>query len=59
MAKMKIGRVKGIDLLKSSKNKLGTHLPEVSRGCGTHGDKKYNRRKAKKFASKEIDRGNF
>lgn len=59
MANIKIGEIKGIELLKNSKNKLSSHLPEVGRGCGAHGDKKYNRSKAKKVASKEIDRGDF
>ena len=57
MAKIKLGEVKGVDLLKNSKDKLSTHLPEVGRGCGAHGDKKYNRSKAKRIASKEMDRG--
>lgn len=57
MSKIKLGGIKGIDLLKNSKDKLSTHLPEVGRGCGAHGDKKYNRSKTKKIASKEIDRG--
>jgi|GEM_PF-5878897 len=57
MAKIKLGEVKGVDLLKNSKDKLSTHIPEVGRGCGAHGDKKYNRSKAKRIASREIDRG--
>ncbi len=56
MAKIKLGNVKGIDLLKASKNKLSTHMPEVGRGCGAHGDKKYNRAKAKRIASRDDDR---
>lgn len=57
MAKIKLGSVKGIDLLKSSKDKLSTHMPEVGRGCGAHGEKKYNRAKAKRIASRDNDGG--
>jgi len=37
-----------------SANKLNSSMPEVFRGCGKVGDEKYNRKKEKRVAQKEI-----
>ena len=37
-----------------SANKLNRSMPEVFRGCGKIGDKKYNRKKEKRVAQKEM-----
>lgn len=44
---VKLGTLKGNDMLLNSKNKLNKSMPEVSRGCGAHKSKKQYTRKAK------------
>ncbi|KAB3531543.1 hypothetical protein [Alkaliphilus serpentinus] len=39
----------------NSANKLNKSMPEISRGCGAMGDKKYNRNKNKKAIRREIE----
>ena len=59
MAKKKIKKeiivLSGKKALINSANKLNRSMPEVSRGCGVVGDKKYNRKKEKRVVQKEMN----
>lgn len=45
---VKVGKIKGVDIVMNSSNKMNRSMPEVSTGCGSHGKKKYSRKKKHK-----------
>ncbi|WP_026478004.1 hypothetical protein [Alkaliphilus transvaalensis] len=47
-------KLNGNEAFIKSANKLNKSMPEVSRGCGVIGDKKFNRKKSKRAIQKEI-----
>ena len=59
MKKRKINKevliLDGKKALIHSANKLNRSMPEVSRGCGVVGDKKYNRKKDKRVVQREVN----
>ena len=44
----------GTKALIHSANKLNRSMPEVARGCGAIGDKKYNRKKEKRAVQRDL-----
>lgn len=58
-AKIVLGTVKAVDLLKNSSDKLGTHVAAVRTGTGVHQNKKAYKRQNNKSVIEKIIKDSF